>query len=198
VKDRYAFHPKKWLKHQTFVQALGEKARVKKINREGDSIGFLSTDFADYTDYYQLKEKFLLTCRVFGYIEHHGVRRNFMVKTFGEMLRNVRINAGIGLRELARLIDKSPGYLSDVENGRAAPPSEEVLVHIARALSVDKQRLLIAARKVDPELSDYVAQQPQVAGFLRTAKDRGYEEEDWVRLAQLADIAKLGKGKGEK
>jgi len=121
-----------------------------------------------------------------------------MVKTFGEMLREIRINAGVGLRELARLIDKSPGYLSDVENGRVAPPSEEVLVHIARALSVDKQRLLIAARKVDPELSDYVAQQPEVAGFLRTAKDRGYEEEDWVRLAQLADIAKLGKGEDEK
>jgi len=135
---------------------------------------------------------------VFGYIEQYGVRRNFMVKTFGEMLREIRITAGVGLRELARLIDKSPGYLSDVENGRVAPPSEEVLVHIARALSVDKQRLLIAARKVDPELSDYVAQQPEVAGFLRTAKDRGYGEEDWVRLAQLADIAKLGKGEGEK
>ena len=135
---------------------------------------------------------------LFGYIEQHGVWSNFIMKTFGEILRDIRINAGVGLRELARLIDKSPGYLSDVENGRAAPPSEEALVHIARALNVDKQRLLIAAKKVDPELSDYVAQQPEVAGFLRTAKDMGYEEEDWVRLAQLAEIAKLGKGEDEK
>ena len=135
---------------------------------------------------------------VFGYIERHEVWSNFMTKTFGETLRDMRLNAGVGLRELARLIDKSPGYLSDVENSRVAPPSEEVLVNIARALSVDKQRLLIAAEKVDPELSDYVARQPEVAGFLRTAKDKGYGEEDWVRLAQLADIAKLGKGEDDK
>ncbi|MDQ1333954.1 MAG: HTH-type transcriptional regulator, competence development regulator [Thermodesulfobacteriota bacterium] len=121
-----------------------------------------------------------------------------MEKGFGDILRDLRLDLGVGLRELARLINTSPGYLSDVENGRAAPPSEDVIVRLARALKVDKQRLLMAARKVDPELSEYVAQQPEVADFLRTAKDRGYEEDDWVRLSQLADIAKLGKGDGKK
>jgi transcriptional regulator with XRE-family HTH domain len=117
-----------------------------------------------------------------------------MEKAFGDILRDLRLETGVGLRELARLINTSPGYLSDVENGRAAPPSEKIIMHMARALNVDKQRLLAAARKVDPELSQYVAQQPEVADFLRTAKDRGYEEEDWIRLSQLAHIAKLGKG----
>jgi transcriptional regulator with XRE-family HTH domain len=127
-----------------------------------------------------------------------GYGRVFMEKGFGDILRDLRLEAKVGLRELARRIHTSPGYLSDVENGRTAPPSEKVIVEMARALNVDKQRLLAAARKVDPELSQYVAQQPQVADFLRTAKDRGYEEDDWIRLSQLADIAKLGKGKGEK
>ena len=120
------------------------------------------------------------------------------MKSFGQILRDMRIDVGVGLRELARLIDKSPGYLSDVENGRVAPPSEALIVHIARAMNLDKQKLLIAARKVDPELSDYVAQQSEIADFLRTAKDRGYEKEDWARLTQLAEIAKLGKGEDEK
>jgi transcriptional regulator with XRE-family HTH domain len=127
-----------------------------------------------------------------------GYGRVFMEKGFGDILRDLRLEAKVGLRELARRIHTSPGYLSDVENGRTAPPSEKVIVEMARALNVDKQRLLAAARKVDPELSQYVAQQPQVADFLRTAKDRGYEEDDWIRLSQLADIAKLGKGKGKK
>jgi len=121
-----------------------------------------------------------------------------MEKGFGDMLRDLRLETGVGLRELARMIHASPGYLSDVENGRAAPPSEKVIVDMARVLNVDKQRLLAAARKVDPELSQYVAQQPEVADFLRTAKDRGYREDDWVRLSQLAEIAKLGKGEGLK
>jgi transcriptional regulator with XRE-family HTH domain len=121
-----------------------------------------------------------------------------MEKAFGDILRDLRLETGVGLRELARRISTSPGYLSDVENGRASPPSERVIVDMARALSVDKQMLLMAARKVDPELSQYVAQQPEVADFLRTAKERGYREEDWFRLSQLAEIAKLGKGEGEK
>ena len=103
------------------------------------------------------------------------------------------MGAGVGLRELARLINKSPGYLSDVENGRVPPPSEVVLLDIAKALHVDKKELLKAASKVDPELSGYVAERSQAADFLRMAKDQEFDNGDWERLTQLAKIAKLGK-----
>jgi transcriptional regulator with XRE-family HTH domain len=99
---------------------------------------------------------------------------------------------------LSRLIDRSPGYLSDVESGNVPPPSEETIVQIANALNVDKKALLNAAKKVDPELSEYVAEQPQVADFLRMAKDQGFNDDDWDRLTQLAKLSKLGKGEGEK
>ena len=120
-----------------------------------------------------------------------------MNKTFGETIKNLRIKAGIGLRELARIIDKSPGYLSDVENGRVPPPSEAIILEIAKALEVDKSELLIVARKVDPELSAYVAQQPQAADFLRMAKNQEFSDNDWERLTQLAKFTKLGKGWNE-
>jgi len=51
-------------------------------------------------------------------------------------------------------------------------------VVVKMALNVDKRRLLAAAPKPDPELPRYVAQQTEVADFLRTAKERGYEEDD--------------------
>jgi transcriptional regulator with XRE-family HTH domain len=117
-----------------------------------------------------------------------------MNKNFGETIKNLRIKAGIGLRELARIIDKSPGYLSDVENGRVPPPSETIILEIAKALEVDKSKLLIVARKVDPELSAYVAQQPQAADFLRMAKNQEFSDNDWERLTQMAKFTKLGKG----
>ena len=120
-----------------------------------------------------------------------------MNKTFGETVKNLRIKAGIGLRELARIIDKSAGYLSDVENGRVPPPSEAIILEIAKALEVDKSELLIVARKVDPELSAYVAQQPQAADFLRMAKNQEFSDNDWERLTQLAKFTKLGKGWNE-
>jgi transcriptional regulator with XRE-family HTH domain len=121
-----------------------------------------------------------------------------MASSFGETLRNLRIRAEIGLRELARMIDKSPGYLSDVENGRVPPPSEAIILEIAMALHMDKNELLLAARKVDPELSDYVVHQPQAADFLRMAKAQEFNNGDWERLTQLAKLAKLGKGEGGK
>jgi transcriptional regulator with XRE-family HTH domain len=97
---------------------------------------------------------------------------------------------------LSRLIEKSPGYLSDVESGNVPPPSKETIVQIANALNVDKKTLLNAAKKIDPELSEYVAEQPQVADFLRMAKDQEFNDDDWDRLTQLAKLSKLGKGEG--
>jgi len=47
-----------------------------------------------------------------------------MTETFGKKLRDLRVNSEFGLRELARLINKSPGYLSDVEHDNVPPPSE--------------------------------------------------------------------------
>ena len=121
-----------------------------------------------------------------------------MAKGFGETLKKTRINSGVGLRELARLINKSPGYLSDVENGHVPPPSEAVILDISVAPKVDKKDLLVAARKVDPELSDYVAQEPEAADFLRMARDQKFEENDWNKITQLAKIAGLGKRRKEK
>ena len=116
--------------------------------------------------------------------------------TFGKLLRSLRLESGVGLRELSRLIKKSPGYLSDVESGNVPPPSEETIVQIANALNVDRKALLNAAQKIDPELSEYVAEQPQIADFLRMAKDQEFNDDDWDRLTQLAKLSKLGKGEG--
>ncbi len=116
-----------------------------------------------------------------------------MTDTFGKKLRDLRFNSEIGLRELARLIDKSPGYLSDVEHDNVPPPSEDVILKIAAALTVDKKELLIVAQKMDPEISSYVAQDPEAADFLRMAQEKKFDSDDWDTLTKLAEAAKLGK-----
>ncbi len=121
-----------------------------------------------------------------------------MTETFGKKLRDLRIDSGIGLRELARLIDKSPGYLSDVEHDHVPPPSEDVILNIATALTVDKRELLTVAQKMDPELSSYVAQEPEAADFLRMAKAKEFDRDDWQALSKIVEAAKLGKDDKDK
>jgi len=116
-----------------------------------------------------------------------------MTETFGKKLRELRIQADVGLRELARLIDKSPGYLSDVEHDHVPPPSEDVLLKISGALRVDKKELLTAAKKMDPEISSYVAREPEAADFLRMAREKKFDRNDWETLTKLAEAVKLGK-----
>lgn len=116
-----------------------------------------------------------------------------MDNAFGETLKDLRLKAEVGLRELARMINKSPGYISDVENDRVPPPSVGVIEDIAAALMVDKNLLLSAASKVDPELSDYVVKEPQAADFLRMAKEQNFENGDWKRITRWIKRAKLGK-----
>lgn len=116
-----------------------------------------------------------------------------MDDSFGKTLRYMRLQAQVGLRELAVLINKSPGYLSDVELDRVPPPSEAMILDIAKALNVNKKELLSVARKMDPEISSYVAREPEVSDFLRMAKEKGFEHDDWETLTKLAEAAKLGK-----
>jgi transcriptional regulator with XRE-family HTH domain len=111
----------------------------------------------------------------------------------------LRLESRVGLRELARLVDKSPGYISDLEQDKVAPPSDEVIVKISEALRADKNELFSSASKIDPELSMYVANEPQAADFLRRAKERGFGSEDWKKLDKLAEIVELGgRGRGLK
>ena len=104
----------------------------------------------------------------------------------------------MGLREVAARVGISPGYLSDLENEKVPPPSERVILEMALVLGVDKGELLMAASKVDPELSAYVAHEPRAADFLRMAKEQGYRNGDWDKLTKLVQIMELGKDREKK
>jgi transcriptional regulator with XRE-family HTH domain len=66
---------------------------------------------------------------------------------FGYKLRELRNAKGIGLRDFAKLIDKSPSYLSNIERGVVPPPTAEVIILIADALDGDTEELLELANR---------------------------------------------------
>lgn len=46
---------------------------------------------------------------------------------------------------------------------------------------------------MDPEISNYVTREPEVADFLRMAKEKEFDRADRDTLSKLAEAAKLGK-----
>ena len=56
---------------------------------------------------------------------------------FGKYLRSVRQAKGISIRQLAKEVNKTPTYLSDIENGHNKPPEKELLETIIQKLNLD-------------------------------------------------------------
>ena len=64
--------------------------------------------------------------------------------TLGEYLYDVRINhLKIGLREIARKLNRSPSYLSNIENDERSPEKESTLRELAEVYCVDYDQLRI-------------------------------------------------------
>lgn len=64
------------------------------------------------------------------------------MKSFGEMIRELRESKGLLLRELAAQLEIDPSFLSRVENGTKRPTRNQV-VQLASILQQDKDALLI-------------------------------------------------------
>ncbi len=60
--------------------------------------------------------------------------------TLGEMIRNLRDKADLSLRELAKQVEVSAPFMSDVELGRRYP-GDDVLARIATCLKADVAEL---------------------------------------------------------
>ena len=76
-----------------------------------------------------------------------------MASSLGSEIRRARLKAGVGLRELARRIEKSPAYLVALERAEESPGvTEETLGAIAAELSISSDVLMTLASKVPAEV----------------------------------------------
>lgn len=115
-----------------------------------------------------------------------------MEKTLGDVIREARVGKGLGLRELARKLDMTPSYLSDIENDRRVP-SEEVLQQLAKALSLEFDELMALAGRLGEQAVRYMQRTPAVGALFRTISNRRLDPKEVEKLQAQAE--KLGKGK---
>ncbi len=95
---------------------------------------------------------------------------------FGDHLRNVRKllrqeDRRYSLRQVAQRIDVEPSYLSKIERGEVAPPSEATTVKLAKELGQDPDVLLAMAGKVSSDLQEIIRKRPELfAELIRQLK----------------------------
>ena len=96
---------------------------------------------------------------------------------FGSLLRTRRErlhqeDKRFSLRQVALRIGIEPAYLSKIERGDVAPPSEATTVRLARELGEDPDVLLALAGKVSGDLQAIIRKRPRLfADLIRQLKE---------------------------
>lgn len=110
--------------------------------------------------------------------------------TFGEYIRQKRLEKNISLRKMAQIMEYSPTYWSDIENGRRNPPNFDKLQQLCDefALTPEEKDCLfdLAGDFVQvppPDLTDYLLD-PSVRRALRTAKKHNVPSDAWEKFEQ--------------
>jgi transcriptional regulator with XRE-family HTH domain len=85
-------------------------------------------------------------------------------KSLGTVIRDARVKSGRSLRELAKLMDITPSYQSDIENDRRVP-AEDVLNKTADLLGLKFEELMALAGRIGEDAERYLRRQP-AAGML--------------------------------
>ncbi|GMU80095.1 MAG: hypothetical protein AMXMBFR46_28800 [Acidimicrobiia bacterium] len=106
---------------------------------------------------------------------------------FGAVLRLLRMDANLSLRELARQVGVSSAYISRIENGRDPSPTPERLRAIADTLGVPRVLLFELAHQTGPVLGAYLARVPAGGALMLEIARRDLDQDQLRELRQLLD-----------
>jgi HTH-type transcriptional regulator, competence development regulator len=104
---------------------------------------------------------------------------------FGEIIRELRVAQNLELRETAHLVGIAPVYLSRIERGKEAPPSEEVVRALAKLLAADADVLLRLCPAPDNQVAVLLQQHPNLLGVFQLLLDRDLDDEQVSRVERF-------------
>lgn len=123
--------------------------------------------------------------------------------TFGEYLKQKRLDKEITLRGFAKLVDISPVYLCDLEKGRKAAPSMEVMQKMVSKLVLNKEESerfydlaaleQTAKNPIPKDLNAFLKDNRVIVSALRTAKDLDATDEEWQDFIDKLRKSREGK-----
>jgi len=112
------------------------------------------------------------------------------MKSFGEIIRDLRVAQDLGLRETATKVGISPAYLSRIERDKESPPRPEIIKELAKVLAADPDVLFRLSSSTDPEVVTFLHDKPEIMNLLRFIKDSNFSAADINSLIQAAESIK--------
>jgi mannitol/fructose-specific phosphotransferase system IIA component (Ntr-type)/transcriptional regulator with XRE-family HTH domain len=109
---------------------------------------------------------------------------------FGHTLRMLRTTAGVSLRTLAKIIDVSPSYLSQVELGKLPPPTHYRITKIAETIGIPVSLLIEMSHRPNPDVIMLLRGHHELNRLIKLINDIGLETKDIVEIIAL--MQKLG------
>lgn len=117
---------------------------------------------------------------------------------FGATLRMLRVDAGIGLSELARRVGVSPAYLSRVEHGHDPVPTPDRVAALARALDIPPLVLLEIAQGAGAALASYLERVPEASALFLDMANRELGAAEIARIKAYIDRTMPERGRPER
>ena len=109
--------------------------------------------------------------------------------TFGQLLKNLRLEANIGQRELARNIGVSSTYLNDIENDKRPAPKKEILDSIHEFLNIENDKFFdlagLSKKSLPPDVEEYLLNEDTAINLVRFLKNSE------VTKTQIREIQKF-------
>jgi transcriptional regulator with XRE-family HTH domain len=104
---------------------------------------------------------------------------------FGQYLRTLRKQKHVSQRDLAAQIGVDFTYLSKIETGTLAPPSEDVIRRIAQVLDTNENELINRAGKVPGDLKATLQDNPLLSKVLRMLSEQRFSDEVYCEIVAL-------------
>ena len=111
---------------------------------------------------------------------------------FGEYVKQRRECLKMTMRDFAEKVQISPAYLCDIEKGNRTPPVKylEKIAEVLQITDVDELNTFYDSAGVSKngqhsDINTYIDGFPSARMALRTARDKHYTDEDWLRLVEI-------------
>ena len=107
-------------------------------------------------------------------------------RTLGEVIHDARAKLKLSLRDVAKKLDITPSYLSDIENDRRIP-SEDVLRRLSKFLQLDYDDLMARAGRFGEDAVRYMMKTPAAGVLFRRLAEGKATNETVNKLLNVAN-----------